>query len=86
MRHVLTNVVGARDKVEVHVQELTLEPGDRLLLCSDGVHEPVGEDGIRTMLDASDAGTAAAQLVTTALKRGGRDNATALVVHVEAVL
>ncbi len=82
MRHVLTNVVGARDKVEVHVQELTLETGDCLLLCSDGVHEPVGDERIREMLAAPDAAAAALRLVRTALDRGGRDNATAIVVQV----
>ena len=46
MRHVLTNVVGARDQVEVHVRELSLLPGDRLLLCSDGLHEPMTDDRI----------------------------------------
>ena len=38
MRHVLTSVVGAREQVEVHMAEHPIEPGDRFLLCSDGLH------------------------------------------------
>ncbi|HEX7085571.1 MAG TPA: protein phosphatase 2C domain-containing protein [Vicinamibacterales bacterium] len=84
MRHVLTNVVGARDKVDVHVRELALEPGDRLLLCSDGVHEPLDEAGIARLLGNGSAESAAAELVRAALDRGGRDNATAVVLEAGA--
>jgi serine/threonine protein phosphatase PrpC len=85
MRHVLTNVVGARDQVEVHVRELTLAPGDRLLLCSDGLHEPLTENGIAALLRAGvDAESAASSLVREAIKRGARDNVTALVIDIGA--
>jgi protein phosphatase len=84
MRHVLTNVIGARDQVDVHVQEFPVAPGDRLLLCSDGLHEPLGDQRMASLLaDALDARSAAATLVQTALDRGSRDNVTALVVAVE---
>ena len=86
MRHVLTNVVGARDQVEVHVRELSLLPGDRLLLCSDGLHEPMTEDRIAPVLGGqADVQTAATRLVREALERGSRDNVTALVVDVGAL-
>jgi serine/threonine protein phosphatase PrpC len=85
MRHVLTNVVGARDQVEVHVRELALAPGDRLLLCSDGLHEPLSEDGIATLLGkGDDAESTASSLVREAIKRGSRDNVTALVIDIGA--
>jgi protein phosphatase len=83
MRHVLTNVVGARDQVDVHVQELALKPGDRLLLCSDGLHEPMPAERIAPVLAAGeDAKETATRLVREALDRGARDNVTALVVDV----
>jgi serine/threonine protein phosphatase PrpC len=86
MRHVLTNVVGARDQVEVHVRELSLLPGDRLLLCSDGLHEPMTEDRIAPILGGeADVQAAATRLVREALERGTRDNVTALVVDVGAL-
>ncbi len=86
MRHVLTNVVGARDQVEVHVRELSLLPGDRLLLCSDGLHEPMTDDLIAPVLGGeADVTAAATRLVREALERGTRDNVTALVVDVGAL-
>jgi PPM family protein phosphatase len=85
MRHVLTNVVGARDQVEVHVRELALAPGDRLLLCSDGLHEPLSQDGIAALLGkGDDAESTASSLVREAIKRGSRDNVTALVIDIGA--
>ncbi len=85
MRHVLTNVVGARDQVEVHVRELALAPGDRLLLCSDGLHEPLSEAGIAALLGkGDDAESTASSLVREAIKLGARDNVTALVIDIGA--
>src|ERR1700752_5013232 len=38
MRHVLTNVLGTKENTEIHVAEHQLQPGDRLIVCSDGLH------------------------------------------------
>jgi protein phosphatase len=82
MRHVLTNVVGARDQVNVHISEFPLVNGDTYVLCSDGLYEPLGEDAMRQILaESPDASAAAASLVRQALERGSRDNVTALVVR-----
>ena len=81
MRHVLTNVLGAREEITVHVSERDLRDGDVLLLCSDGLHGPVPEDVIAArLLAAGDLPEAARGLVQEALDRGGRDNVTALLV------
>jgi PPM family protein phosphatase len=81
MRNVLTNVLGARDQTEIHVQEHELAEGDVLLLCSDGLH---GALDAGTMLEILRAGEReedrAARLVRTALERGARDNVTAVVI------
>ena len=83
MRHVLTNVVGAREQVEVHVRELDLQPGDRLLLCSDGLHEPLTPERLVAALEGEpDAQAAATRLVREALEHGTRDNVTALVIGI----
>jgi protein phosphatase len=82
MRHVLTNVVGARDQVNVHISEFPLVSGDMYVLCSDGLYEPIGDDVMKQILaDNADASAAATSLVREALERGSRDNVTALVVR-----
>jgi protein phosphatase len=84
MRNVLTNVLGARDSVDVHLTERTLVPGDLLLLCSDGLHGVVDRQALEQALMTTAAldGVADA-LVQQAMQRGSRDNITALVVRYE---
>ena len=84
MRHVLTNVLGARPEALVHVQERAVASGERLLLCSDGLHGVVDDETIRQVL-ARERGAegAAAALVRTALERGTRDNVTVIVAGFE---
>ena len=85
MRNVLTNVLGARESVEVHLIERTLAGGDVLLMCSDGVHNVLAPEALREILTNNpDCERAAQVLIDTALDRGSRDNVTALVVHYEA--
>ncbi|MCY0989959.1 hypothetical protein OV203_22660 [Nannocystis sp. ILAH1] len=57
--------------------------GDRLLLCSDGLHEYLADDELRTLLrlDIRDAAPAAIQHANAC---GGRDNITALFVELVA--
>jgi len=83
MRHVLTNVLGAREESTVHVTEHDLRGGDIVLLCSDGLHGPVPEDVISACLGATgDLQQVARRLVQAALDRGGRDNVTVLLIAV----
>jgi PPM family protein phosphatase len=84
MRHVLTNVLGARERTDAHVSEHPLEGGETLLLCSDGLYGAVDESAILRIL-RSDAvpRQLAHDLVQTALDRGTRDNVTALIVRYE---
>jgi protein phosphatase len=84
MRNVLTNALGAREQVDVHLTELNLEPGDVMLLCSDGLHGVLEPAALRDILTAQpDVNLAARELVNAALEQGSRDNVTALVVRYE---
>jgi serine/threonine protein phosphatase PrpC len=84
MRHVLTNVLGARDHTEVHVQERPIGPGEVLLLCTDGLHGTVDDDVIQELLARPTTVERRAEaLVRAALDRGCRDNVTALVAVCE---
>jgi protein phosphatase len=83
LRHVLTQALGAQsayDEPDVH--EVTLQDGDCLLLCTDGLTEMVKDDGIAHVLVNSDtAGAACRRLVEEALAAGGKDNVTAVVAR-----
>jgi len=86
MRNVLTNVLGARDHVDVHLTECSVSPGDLLLLCTDGLHGVLDADTLKaTMTSAPNVESAARALVESALDGGGRDNTTALVVRYEGI-
>jgi protein phosphatase len=81
LRHVLTNVLGAKD-LDIHVAERELEDGEMLLLCTDGVHNVVDAETLVTLLAAeADLRTIVDSVVAVALERGSRDNVTALLVH-----
>lgn len=82
LRNVLTNVVGARDQVDVHLSERTIAGGDTLLLCSDGVHGALDDRVLlRLLSQGASAEAMASAVVSAALAGGTRDNATALVVR-----
>jgi protein phosphatase len=82
VRHLLTNVVGAREAVTVASGIRQLGGGELLLLCSDGLHGPVPDAVIaETMASSSDVAAIAERLVQEAMDRGGRDNITAVVVR-----
>jgi serine/threonine protein phosphatase PrpC len=85
MRHVLTNVVGGRRLAMVHVVEEPLEPGDRLLLTTDGVHGALRERQIERLVESRRDGAAvAAAIVEAALGQGSRDNCTAVLAQYAA--
>jgi protein phosphatase len=82
MCNVLTNVLGARDQTEIHIQERTVTEGDRLMLCTDGLHGVLPDQRILEILNhEASVNAAAAALVRAAIEGGSRDNVTALVVE-----
>jgi serine/threonine protein phosphatase PrpC len=80
-RNVVTRAVGSRDYVQVDVQSFPVHPGDQFMLCSDGLHEYVKPNEIAAIL-MHDPERAARHLVELAVNRGGKDNATAIVVSI----
>src|SRR5258708_6327556 len=81
-RNVITRAVGNRDYVEVDTGLIALMPGDRFLLCSDGLHGYLREDEISivTFLGAEEA---VGRFIEMANERGGKDNITAVLVEVK---
>ncbi|WP_428262009.1 PP2C family protein-serine/threonine phosphatase [Haliangium sp.] len=82
-KNLITRAVGHRDYVQVDTADLDVAPGDRFLLCSDGLHrylhddqevvELIGDDTIQTSAHAA---------IALANQRGGKDNITAIVIEV----
>ncbi|MTJ84346.1 MAG: bifunctional protein-serine/threonine kinase/phosphatase [Telmatospirillum sp.] len=86
LSHVLYRAVGLDEGTRFDYTVLPLEPHDRFLLCSDGVHGILDDDTIAGILShrLGPAETARA-LVVLARELGGEDNATALVADVLAL-
>ncbi len=56
--------------------------GDRYLLCSDGLSDPVSDETIRDAMQLPDVGESAERLIELALRGGGPDNVTVVVAEV----
>ena len=79
-RHVLAQALGTTGRVQPVITDIPLQEGDRVLLCSDGLHGPVPDDAIASILKAPDDPAATAQaLIAAALASGGPDNVTVVV-------
>jgi protein phosphatase len=82
-RSIITRSIGTDPTVEVDVYPVELSPGDRLLLCSDGLTDMVHiEDIAATLRREDDPTRAATALVDAANLAGGVDNITVVVVAV----
>lgn len=81
-KNVITRAVGHQDYVEVDTTTVPIQPGDRFLLCSDGLHGLVEDHELPALL-VGDRGEVAAKLVALANQRGGKDNITVIVVDAE---
>ena len=77
--NVVTRALGAG---ELALDKVTdrLEPGDRFLLCSDGLSKVVPETEIAALLTEASAEAVVEGLLAAALARGARDNVTAVAV------
>ena len=82
MRHVLTSVIGAQNDVDVTVTSHELMKGERVVLCTDGVHGALADVEIGAIVRRAKSVQAAAdELIEAALSADGRDNLTAVVVE-----
>ena len=82
-RSVITRALGSDPRTQPDLFEITVEAGDRLLLCSDGLSTMLEDDQIAKILaNHSEPQRCAAQLVNEAVGRGGYDNVTVIVVDV----
>ena len=83
-RNVLYRSVGVEPTVDCDVTEQPLQPGDWLLLCSDGLTNELADDEMReAVFKAATPQPACAELIAIANSRGARDNVTALLLRAD---
>ena len=82
-RHILTQALGIPGAdLKIETRQLTLDDGDCLLLCTDGLTEMVSDANIAEVLkQARTAGDACQALIDLALEGGGKDNITVIVAR-----
>jgi len=79
-RHVLAQALGTRGSVTPVITDIDLREGDRVLLCSDGLHGPVSDESIAAiMTGTTDIAEVSDALIAAALEAGGPDNVTVVV-------
>jgi serine/threonine protein phosphatase Stp1 len=81
LSNIVTNLVGGSDELILEERHDRLEPGDILLLCSDGLSGAVSDEEIAEVLGAYPVSTAADRLIECALAQGARDNVSVVVVE-----
>ena len=83
MRNVLTRSVGVEADVTVSRTEMPIQPGDRILLCSDGLSDLVTPPQLLAAVQAhEDLDELASALVDSANAAGGHDNISVVVVEI----
>ncbi len=81
-RNVVYSIIGEKRRLEVGHYDLALSPGDRLLLCSDGLSGMVTDEELLSISQSEpDPALAARQMVSAAREAGGHDNITAILVQ-----
>ena len=83
LNHILFRAIGLEEGLRIDYAAHSLEPHDRFLLCSDGVHGVLADRRIQPLLVQYAASEECAQaIVQAALDAGSQDNITALVMDV----
>ena len=85
-RNIITRSVGTAASLEADIFAQALAVGDTLLLCSDGLSGHLEASEMQAITEQHSPSVAALSLVEAANERGGRDNITALVLSVRALL
>ncbi|NOY90194.1 MAG: Stp1/IreP family PP2C-type Ser/Thr phosphatase [Deltaproteobacteria bacterium] len=80
-KNAVTRAVGVYESVEVDVFDFDVLPGDRFLLCSDGLHGYLEESELISLFEENSEPELPQRLVDLANERGGKDNITAIVVR-----
>jgi protein phosphatase len=80
-KNIITRSVGFEQEVLVDMMGLEIEPGDKMVLCCDGLSNLVQDHEILKIVDETPLEETPGKLVELANDRGGDDNITVIVVH-----
>lgn len=84
-KNVLSRNLGAKLETRVDLVDVELQPGDRLMLCSDGLYGYATNDAIQYLLGSGDAPAQVTRdLIDLALRGGGGDNVSTIVIEAPA--
>ena len=84
-KNIITRAIGASNSVNVDFFEVTMKPGDIVLMCSDGLTNMIeDEDILRLVKSETDLKAKADLLVKTANDNGGKDNIAVLLMQPDA--
>ena len=81
-RNVITRAIGLDADLKVDTDELSLQRGDLILLCSDGLNSMIPDEDILKTLQESSTDTVCANLIKAANDAGGRDNTSVVIAVV----
>ncbi len=84
-RNIITRALGHRPEVEVDLYQEAVRPGDRVLLCSDGLHGLVEPHELARLAGSGPLERIVKALIALANDRGGTDNITAVLVEVVTI-
>ncbi|MCU1640190.1 MAG: serine/threonine-protein phosphatase [Nocardia sp.] len=83
-RYQLTRYVGHGGAPEPDVLSVTMRPGDRYLMCTDGVSDQIGYNELRTFLGRdTKPQSVVGELLAACHRAGGSDNASVIVIRVD---
>jgi serine/threonine protein phosphatase PrpC len=81
-RNIITRAVGLRGQLDIDVEEsIPVQPGDRVLLCTDGLFSMLDEDEILEIAAQGTPQKACDKLVRRAKEEGGVDNITVIIME-----
>ncbi len=80
--NVITRAVGAVDQLELDKRHGEIKPGDRFLICSDGLSRYADETAITAVLSAASVEEVSDQMIQLAIEGGGADNISAIAVEI----
>jgi len=79
----LARAMGGEHEVHFDYSSMAVEPNDRFVLTTDGIHEFLNRAQLKELALINNPETAATSIVDAALKAGSNDNVTCQIIHVQ---